>query len=217
MAAPLVVITGLEPLAGAGLAINLAYLALDRFRYRGQIEPVAERKCSKNDEEGSFDGFHDLDAVKELKWLARRETSEVFVPRGRGAIVYRYMFRKHQDVYFSIGAASICAFTLASGVALNVGRWQWSNLLLNPPIPGTLFYSCLLAVIIPATFVVLGRKCASWGADRIEYCTSQVAISLGALAQSARAPQVEPPPAQAAPRAGPSLVYDPETGKMRFE
>lgn len=212
-------IIGLEPLAGAGLAINLAYLALNRFRYRDEIEPAAEKKCLKNDEDGSFDGFDDLDAVKELKWLARRETSDAFVPRGRAAMVYRYMYRKHQDIYFTAGATALCAFTLVTGVALNVGRWAWSAVLTNPPIPGIMFYGCLLAVLVPVALVVMGRRCARWGKNRIEYCTAQVAISLGALAYSARPPELSsdasaigPTPAR---RRRPSRIYDPSTRTLR--
>jgi hypothetical protein len=215
-------IANLGPLAGAGLAINLSYLALDRFRYRGQIEPEAEKKCLKNDEEGSFEGFDSLDAVRELKWLARREKSEVFVPRGRGAIVYRFLYRKHQDVYFAVVAAAICAFILTAGVALGVGRWNWAKFLVTAPIPGILFYLCIIAMIAPGGFIALGRRCAKWGKYRIGYCTHQVAISLGNLAQQAKPPeglaQPAPPPRQGPERLRTrptALVVDPLTGELR--
>ena len=181
-------ITGLEPIAGAGLAINVAYLALDRFRYRRRIEPVAEEKCVLNDEQDAFEGFHDLDPVKELKWLARRVSSKDYVPRGRAAAAYRYGFRKHQDIFFAGSAASMCAFTVATGVALSVGRWEWAHFLTISPFPGVLFYACLASMIIPVGVVLAGRRCANWGRERIEHCTNQVAISLGNLAKQAQPP-----------------------------
>lgn len=203
-------ITALEPIAGAGLAINVAYLALNRFRYRAEIEPAAERTCSQNEEQ-TFDGFHDLDAVKELKWLARREKSEVFVPRGKGALAYRYVFRKHQDVALCLVAAFVCLFTLTTGVALAVGRWEWAKTLLLPGIPGILFYGCLLSMLVPAVLVPLGRKCAAWGKKRIEYCSKQVAISLGNLAQAARLPEGLEPPALSPGR----FVHEPAHGSRQ--
>jgi hypothetical protein len=220
MAVPnIALITGLEPLAGAGFAINLAYLALNRFRYRSEIEPAAEKKCLKNDEEGSFEGFQELDAVKELKWLARRKASGVFVPKGRAAMVYRHVYRKHQDIYFTAGAATLCAFTLAAGVAMNVGRWSWAHFLTYKPLPGLLFYGCLAAVLVPVALVLMGRRCAKWGKDRIEYCTAQVAISLGALASSAEPPTVgraaRVPVVQEPQEVAPGVIYDPVSQSFR--
>jgi hypothetical protein len=193
------------------LAINLAYLALDRFRYRAQIEPIAEKQCKQNDEKAAFEEFHDLEPVKELKWLARRSTSRVHVPRGRGALAYRYLFRKHQDVVFAVAASILCAFTMAVGVAGNVGRWPWADYLLAWPIPALLFYGCLGALLIPGISVALGRKCVVWGQNRVTTCTAQVAIHLKALATNAEPPNAAPPPndpRRVGPSSGPSMSLE---------
>lgn len=47
-------LANLEPLAGAGFAMCLAYLALDRFRYRDEIEKAAGIGLATLDREGDF-------------------------------------------------------------------------------------------------------------------------------------------------------------------
>ena len=183
-------IAALEPIAGAGLAINLAYLALDPFRYRHKIEPAAEKACENNDSQQVMEDFHNLDAVKELKWLARRITSKAHNPTGRNATIYRYMFRQHVDVWLCAAATVFCGFVLVAGVAATLRRWAWLDLLAGPPISAVMFYLCILALAYPPVCVWLGRKCVTWGSWRIRNCTDQIGIYLKPGAAAARVPSV---------------------------
>lgn len=209
MTGALPTLAALEPLAGAALAINLAYLALDRFRYRQKIEPAAEIKCAENEQKLAVDGYSQIDAVRELEWLARRD-QEPFAPRGRGAFAYRWFFRSHQDIWGCVLAVLLNGFVLAGGVAQNIGRWEITQSL-NDTVPlGTLFYLQLASAALPLGLVWLGRRCVVWGQNRINHCHGQIAIFLENLAKLAQAPVIpsaanesDPPPSkvQSAPAA----------------
>lgn len=184
-------VSALEPIAGAGLAINLAYLALDRFRYRMQIEPHAEEACCELDKKDKDGAFAELDQVRELHWLARRQAKpEVlpFKPSSRGAHAYHVVFRHHWDIYFVVAGALLCGFTLSLGVALSLNRWLYFAPHVSVFSTGLLFYGCLLLGTVPAGCVWLGRKCVAWGRSRVRHCKEQFAVAIRSGAREIEAP-----------------------------
>jgi hypothetical protein len=179
MAGADVTLAVIEPLAGAGFAMSLAYLALDRFRYRTQIEAASRTALEKYDSEG--DGTPDLppsllgnETVNELKWLCRKNCNG-YVPKGWQITLYRCFFRRHTDVFAIVALGALSAFALSSGVALNLSRWAWFNGINNPVGAAIFFYFCLCALVVPPLLIWVGRYLSKWGAQRAIELDEQIA------------------------------------------
>ena len=185
-------IVNLEPIAGAGLAVTLAYLALDRFRYRQLIETAGERVFAvfqKNGHGVTIDEA--LEALNDLKWLCRKECNG-HMPRGFGPMFYGWSFRRQADELIISVLAVLSALTLISGVALNAGIWSWVTVLNSQLIVGFLFYSCSSAIIFPAAMVLCGRRCVDWGKKFADHCEDQINKIMKNSARAASAPAATP-------------------------
>jgi hypothetical protein len=186
-------LSDIEPIAGAGFAMCLAYLALDRFRYRNEVESSAQSALATLDKEG--DGQPDPpqsiannDAMLELKWLARLNCNG-FSPQHPWAWVYATIFRREIDVYATIILAAIAAFCLAAGVAEEIKIWDELSYLSTMPILGIAFYVCLISIIIPPVMVYFGRFIMHWSARRTRHLEGQLVELL-----RDRVSRVLPPP-----------------------
>lgn len=171
----------LEPLASAGLAITLAYLALERFRYRRDVEHSAQPLYEIYAADKNLEARADMEHVNELGWLCRKH-SNGFVPRGFHATIYAMLFRNHGDVFLITGLATVSAIVLIVGIAGQAdilgqvtARWMIT----------VCFWVCIFAMISPAIFVLGGRRCCRWGKVRTAACDKQIAYVLSTLAKRA--------------------------------
>jgi hypothetical protein len=176
----------IEPVAGAGLAVSLAYLALDRFRYRDDVERYAQNKKTLLANEGDADT---LEVVNDLRWLCREDCNG-HTPRGSLAHFYHYVFRSKADEVLIALSALWAAFTLAAGVAFNLGTWDFLLVLNRPPIANSMFAGCLFALGFPAFAVLCGRKCVTWGKSFADHCESEIAKIHKRSAQQATVPSI---------------------------
>jgi hypothetical protein len=185
-------ISDLEPLAGAGFAMCLAYLALDRFRYRTEIERAANAALGTLDKEG--DGTPDPppslennDQVLELKWLARKNCNG-FKPNHPWLWAYSVAFRNEVDVFVAAVLAFASASVLTFGVALKIKRWPFAAEFNIEPWIGRSFYICLAAVIGPPIAVWFGRKIMQWSTGRCKHLDEQIAAILKLRVPDTQAP-----------------------------
>lgn len=184
MADPSLIIPLLEPLAGSGLAVSLAYLALERFRYRDAVERYAKDKSGRLRNEDESDT---VEVVKDLQWLCRDDCNG-HTPRGLWANLYHYSFRNKADEFLISVLACISGLTLVSGVAMNVGLWSWVSIFEARWISTLLFYSCFAALLIPASSVLFGRKCVSWCREFADHCEDEITKIHRRSARSASVP-----------------------------
>jgi hypothetical protein len=209
-------------MAGAGLAISLAYLALERFRYRRDVEAVALKLHEKYENDARLGTDQTLEHLQELKWLCRKDCNG-HVPNGVRAWVYRIFFRRHGDVGLISFLAAVAAAVLVQGVSGQAGItirdvWDW--------VLNSAFLACFAAMAIPGAAVLAGRWCRAWAVARAHKCDDQIAHALKLSAQEAKAPALldESNPASSRPiplrptvdEARRSyIVRDPVTRKMR--
>lgn len=171
-------------MAGAGLAVSLAYLALERFRYRSSIEWHAGQKkrqfATAND--------HDtVEVVKDLQWLCRAE-SNGHTPRGFGANFYHYAFRNKADEILIAFLACLAGFTLVTGVGITSNVWTWAKAIDTPRVAATLFYACFGALGLPAIAVLCGRRSVRWGRNFADHCEREITKIHQQSARAAVAP-----------------------------
>ncbi|MEQ1726071.1 MAG: hypothetical protein ABL882_09120 [Sphingopyxis sp.] len=185
-------LSSIEPVAGAGFAMALAYLALDRFRYREKIEGAARHALEKYDAEG--DGTPDLppslkgnETVNELQWLCRKDCNG-FTPKGLQIWLYRAIFRRNFDVFIVVFLGAMSGLALSSGVAISIGTWGWLGCFNTPWGTFVMFYICLLSLAVPPFSVWIGRYLAKWGGVRANQLDGQIAEIM-----KLRAGQTQPP------------------------
>ncbi len=157
----------------------LAYLALDRFRYRREVEQAADEGLATLDQEGDGkpdppQSIENNDAILELKWLARKNCNG-FKPSGFWAWIYAVLFRREVDVGITILLGTLSALTLATGVAMKIERWAFIGGLDAEPWIGRSFYICLAATTFPPICVYLGRHLIKWGTARSKHLDNQIA------------------------------------------
>lgn len=186
----------IEPVAGAGFAMSLAYLALDRFRYRSAVENTAKKALEKYDKEG--DGIPDLpdslnnnETVNELKWLCRKDCNG-YSPKGWQITLYQYVFRQHHDVILVIALGIIATFTLVSGVAFSLNRWQWFAGANSPTSVAFFFYLCFASLCTPPLLIWGGRYLTIWGVKRVNELDMQIAGIMKFSASRTIAPVIPP-------------------------
>ena len=199
-AAAIIGLGTIEPLAGAGFAMSLAYLALDRFRYRKDIEYSAHKALEKYDAEG--DGTPDLpsallknEIVNELQWLCRKSCNG-YTPKGSQIVLYRYLFRRQFDVGLITVLGAMSALTLALGVAFGLSRWQVLVTLDKPTAVGLFFYICFFAMAVPPFAIAAGRYITKWCVKRAGELDQQIAAMMTLGVDQVQAPPLPQGPSQ---------------------
>lgn len=177
-------LAALEPLAGAALALSLAYLALDRFRYRDTIQKLAAKWL--DDQKQETPAVSQLTAFHTLVWLAGNlaphecqmacqeenakangngRSPKVGRPDGVLSSFYGWFFRRNiaeGAVAFFAGSSFA---TLAAGVCFKSGVWLWlpQKMVLAGIQPW--FWLAILGALMPVFTVGLGRLCVSWAEE----------------------------------------------------
>jgi hypothetical protein len=165
-------------MATSGLAVTLAYVVLDRFRYRREIEDAASVCYQKYSALPLVVGEKVPAYWKEVQWLCRK-SSEKFKPAGFWGGVYKRLFRGQIDFGIIVALAIFSGGTLAVGVALNLHIWsgiRWANTATAARIS---FYICLLATTFPFLAMYGGHRCARWGRLRADFCDRELLLYQG--------------------------------------
>ena len=185
----------LEPIGTAGLAICLAYLALERFRYRSAIEAVASDRYKQFADDEMLQRDESLDSLNELRWLCRKPCFN-HEPSGIFATIYKLVYRRQFDIGLVGFLTLMCAITLISGAAKEVDFAWFQTWTKNATVVTAFFWFCVLAMVIPTASIFLGRKCVSWGHERAEHQERQVNNTLQYRAAGAKiAPEATAPAA----------------------
>lgn len=149
----------LEPLLGAGLAINLAYLNLSVFRYRDSMAKAAKEALDGVDSKavGHYSWYKHIEACSLLD--ARKPPS--FPPlRQAWARIFKAMFNSGLDRGVSVILTVVTALILLLAVAQQVGLFIPLSTTLSGWMP-IWFWVCVLALIWPMLAVVLAHYCVN--------------------------------------------------------
>ncbi|MER9274406.1 hypothetical protein [Mesorhizobium sp. M0520] len=194
----------LEPLAGAALAINVAYLGLVRFRYRDQIRDGArvELRIFEPSDKPAPANIKSMKMYKQLCELCALSNHDlVDVPHaikdaringGFWSQIYHYLYRKHNDrniTYFSSVAAGT---TLIAGVARNIDTWGFMDYIYNPWSGPIWMYLLILFSVLPVAMVYGGRKIVFYALEHAREYREEIEKAMQTGSQLAQLPDASP-------------------------
>lgn len=192
----------LSSLAETTLAINLAYLNLQRFRYREQIR---QRASSELDALGSESvlpkSILESDQFKEILYLARLKNNDglddtknhkkIFAasPSGGWAFLYRFIFANHQDLGAAIMLSIFSTLILLAGTAEGIHAAPYFTKYATDG--WALFYFVVLSMglLFPMIFVLSGRRVVRKGCNHAVKAGKQLAALLADMAGKVEAPE----------------------------
>lgn len=169
----------LEPIAGACLAINLAYLGLRRFRYRSKIREHAREKLKiiepKNGdaqipeviESKLYRGVMRLARLtdNDLREEKNNKANYGSLPPGFWGFIYILFFERHQDRFFAMVATVWAMAALILGVAHSINHMLFALPLFVDGYELITFYALSAGMILPVVFVTCGKYVVDWGCD----------------------------------------------------
>lgn len=179
-------------MAGAALAINLAYLNLERFRYRKKIREhareVKERLSTDVNGESPHEGSELYQRVVRLSALpdeinykkkstkGNLEVNESWdmgeVPGDIWWRIYRFLFERHQDrvIVFCTTGVSLVMFFLGTAHSVDhlssIACWFESGAIW--------LYVVTAALVAPIILVFLGSQIVGWGTKHASWCIAKI-------------------------------------------
>lgn len=191
----------LEPLAGASFAINLAYLNLERFRYRRLIREQAQRLYAELEKAEYFDIISDFKEVGLLRDLSGLKDHDNMgndplnpsdEPQSDRKIliterVYRFVFKHHLDMTVCKVLAVIAGLLLYFGVMHSIGRHDYAAPTFNSA-PEAHFWGevLLLTMFVPLGLVALGNWIVGHLKDKAHGAFSEMEKAAGKMAEKAK-------------------------------
>ena len=185
-------IRGLEPVAGAAVAINLAYLALDRFRYSSIVQDVAVSGLGDEKVHGDT-RLQKTTPFKVLCLLAGEKapaTCKVAISDDEDSYgfwfwIYRSLFRKGWDEWIGFACTFWAYLVLFLGVASAVGTISGAvNFFTNWVSASFAIWSLLIVTLFPLVFVGLGRGCSTWAQNHAEKMGRELAETAKNMAEN---------------------------------
>lgn len=188
----------LEPIAGAALAINLAYVNLKRFRYRTVIRDYALEQLrvlgQKNN--GDVTSGINISAYKRIERLAKLSNNEKkfknvdgdapdTLPGGFWGQIYRFVFQFHQDRWVSFFFTGTAVLALIGGVAHNIGHMTGISHWFADGYELITFYILVAGILGPILFVILGKYVVDWACHFTNDCRQEVEHFLQEVARTA--------------------------------
>lgn len=153
----------LEPILGAAFALNLAYIGLERFRYRKKIREYARvtmgdlavNPPSHFPTTSVYKSVHRLANLgdNERKLFQKSKNGDL---TGKWSGVYEYLFECHQDRGLAVAAAFLSVAGLTLGVAHNIGI-TWLDWAFSTDWISYWFWLNVFFLALPVTLVGLGR------------------------------------------------------------
>ncbi len=124
--------SALESISAGGLAMSLAYLNMERFRYRTKIRESAGSETLKLEKMDGYEHCEKLEQVKIFKYLSGlKDNDDLGKVHGKQAkftfslslslLIYNLLFDKHIDRKGGMCFVLLCAFVLVIGVAHSIG------------------------------------------------------------------------------------------------
>ncbi|MER9216019.1 hypothetical protein NKI54_28910 [Mesorhizobium sp. M0663] len=189
----------LEPVAGTALAVNVAYLALVRFRYRSKIRDHAKQKIeSFRGEDGQiaanicdnlwFQRVARLGSLYDNDEDIPEPKKRQKMPDGFWGKFYSSVFEFHRDVKAVSALGCFCAFVLAAGTATTVNQWLWMNCLFSTDWIWISFYLTLLSGLVPVMCALSGKRVVKWAAGYTNECVGGIGQLLKTEVQQAKLP-----------------------------
>jgi hypothetical protein len=161
------VLASLEPLFGASLAINLAYLNLNQFRYRDEMAKTAKSKLVN-----APDTVHETAWYKDIRSLADQASEEktpLSLPGFWWCYFYRFFFHFQIDKWISVLLTMLSAGYLFLGVAHSVGLFPTTtDNYTSSEIANELSYATA-GLIWPMLMVGIAKFCMGGFQKFVEY------------------------------------------------
>jgi hypothetical protein len=184
-------------MAGIGFALGLAYLNLERFRYRAKIRDFAAQSISRFNTEGVKEkgelqsGYGRIQRYATLanNGHTDRIPSNRIVKLGKGVwcAIYGWLFEFHSDRDFVGLFTFLAALTIVLGVAENT--FAHLKPMQSPDAQKLFFWLALTSMLLPPFFVWIGNKVVVDAKNQIDEDTNDVLKPMVDDAQSARAPK----------------------------
>lgn len=195
-------LTDLGNLAGATLAINVAYLSLVRFRYRSQMRECALGQLSPLGPDHKLQAsIKNSGQYKDLVYLAhltdndgldeakKRQVTPGHAPRGGWAWWYRAAFSIHQDLFLCSLMSGLAIFCLLAGIALSINIWSLFKFFGFGLELECVFWVLTIGAFLPAFFVLIGRWVVRAGCCHAISAGKELAALLKDMANQAKAPE----------------------------
>lgn len=195
----------LEPMLGIVLALNLAYIALPRFRYRDTIRQTAIDKLK--DIQDPPEDIKNTDWHKGVSRLCLmpnnsngNEIKSAKLPDERWAATYKWLFEKHLDRNFAIGISVIAATLMTIGSAHSFGYMDgdFGFLHISKAFQQNgihyWYWLTVLGMLSPVFAVYKGQSVVLKACDWAEKIVADGQKTMQAAAQVAQAPPVNNKP-----------------------
>lgn len=167
-------LTKLEPLAGFALALNLAYLNLQRWRYKQQVKKIAQNALDELKEGGKSSLNHEyLNQFNTLKYLADHNHKWRKLPASIKA--FDVIFGRESDIKLSVIFAVIAFFILSVGVAHQIEIGEAFLGIATSRNTKIAFFLLMISVILPGFFVLGGRKFVEHISGFTNECAEEIA------------------------------------------
>lgn len=178
------VVTNLEPIAGISLALNLAYLGLQRWRYRQQVREAADKEYA------TFGGnpaiIEPLEQWTQLQVLAGHSDKRNSLPSRLR--VFEAIYGIENDVKAAFVFAVFAVFILLLGVAHNIGIWQPLTAIATKAWTTFYFYVLAFSIGLPLASVMLGRRLVNTACAHAKACTKQLSAVVATHVQALEKP-----------------------------
>ncbi len=163
----------LEPVCGAGFAVGVAYLNLERFRYRNKIRQQANKYKTDLSKSSKYKKLEELnlDGVALISYLSGlqdhdpmgdnngKNQSKVPDNAGWACTVYNLFFRKHVDRKICLVTSFLSFCGLLLGVLYSSELTSWLKGFFDSPVGGWIAVVVLaLCTAIPLMFVWMGSS-----------------------------------------------------------
>lgn len=180
------VLANLEPLLATAFGVNIAYLSLERFRYRSKIRDHAKENLGRFKDGGSGVPSRLISNkwYKEVSRLAslgnndsdlpKPKSGPATLPDGRWPAVYAYLFEHHRDRKLCILLAFVLSALLLTGVAHQVFVLKPVRCFFTPSYIPITFWFGVVAAILPTIFMHLGSKVVRWGTHYSTECVDNL-------------------------------------------
>lgn len=188
----------LEPILGISFALNLAYIGLQRFRYRETIKKHAAQKLdelsdipTQTCETDWYKQILRLRALEKNDGSDDANTAPEKMPSEVWAHLYVALYEKHLDKKIVEGVAFICACLIFLGVAHELEHLSFTRPAFSSDYIVYWFWLVAIFAVLPVCFVGVGRFVVNGALDFVNHSIKNLKKTFQRQAQEAK---IEPLP-----------------------